>query len=172
MGMETREPTTDGTRATPPSTSTRPNGSTAGRPANSATPEAATVTDYVDWRLAKHLLPYFTRHPLSRIDKRLCAHFKSDKVADRDDLDRVIAAGAVLNNRTGNPIRPLSNRSITMFIRLLGQILDQAVEDELIAANPACGKHMRLAVEKPVRTFLEIDELADLRNFLSAPGRI
>ena len=59
-----------------------------------------------------------------------------------------------------------------MFIRLLGQILDQAVEDELIAANPARGKHMRLAVEKPVRTFLEIDELADLRNFLSAPGRI
>ena len=120
------------------------------------------MTDYVDWRLAKHLLPYFALHPLSRIDKRLCARFKADKVAERDDLERVIAAGAVLKNRNRNPIRPLSNRSITMFIRLLGQILDQAVEDDLIAANPARGKHMRLAVEKHVRTFLELDELADL----------
>jgi hypothetical protein len=87
-------------------------------------PEPATVADYVDWRLAKHLLPYFAPQPLSRIDKRMCARFKADKVAERDELQNIIAAGATLNNRNGNPKRPLSNRSITMFIRLLGQILD------------------------------------------------
>ena len=125
-------------------------------------PEPATITDYVDWRLAKHLLPYFARQPLSRIDKRMCARFKADKVAERDELQRVMSAGAALKNRNGNPKRPLSNRSITMFIRLLSQILEQAVEDDLIPANPARGKHMRLAAEKPVRTFLELDELADL----------
>jgi integrase len=125
-------------------------------------PEPATIADYVDWRLAHHVLPYFARHPLSRVDKRMCARFKADKVAERDELQHIIAAGAVLKNRNGNPRRPLSNRSIAMFIRLLGQILQQAVEDDLIPANPARGKHMRLAAEKPVRTFLELDELADL----------
>lgn len=42
----------------------------------------------------------------------------------------------------------------------LGAILDEAVEDELLESNPARGKRMRVRVPKPVRTFLEMDELA------------
>ena len=115
-GMETREPMTDGTRATPPFTSTRPNGSTAGRPANSVTPpKAATVTD---------------PSARSATGRSRCSSDYSARSSTR-------------------PSRTSSS-----------------------PPTRACGKHMRLAVEKPVRTFLEIDELADLRNFLSAPGRI
>lgn len=43
---------------------------------------------------------------------------------------------------------------------MLAAILDDAVEHELIASNPARGKKMRVRVPKPERTFLEMDELA------------
>lgn len=45
---------------------------------------------------------------------------------------------------------------------MLGAILDDAVEDELLESNPARGKRMRVRVPKPNRAFLETDELAAL----------
>src|SRR3954453_23728625 len=49
-----------------------------------------------------------------------------------------------------------------MMLDLLAQILDDAVEYRLLAANPARGKRRRLKVPKPARSFLEPDMVVDL----------
>jgi hypothetical protein len=49
-----------------------------------------------------------------------------------------------------------------MMLDLLAQILDDAVEYDLLSANPARGKRRRLKVPKPARTFLEPDMVVDL----------
>jgi integrase len=56
----------------------------------------------------------------------------------------------------------LSPRSVNMILDLLAQILGDAVEYELLTANPARGKRRRVKVPKPARTFLEPDMVADL----------
>jgi integrase len=56
----------------------------------------------------------------------------------------------------------LSPRSVNMILDLLAQVLDDAVEYELLSANPARGKRRRLKVPKPARTFLEPDMVVDL----------
>lgn len=45
---------------------------------------------------------------------------------------------------------------------LLGQIIEDAVDDELRVDNPARSKRLRIRVPKPKRTFLEIDQLVAL----------
>jgi integrase len=56
----------------------------------------------------------------------------------------------------------LAPRSVNMILDLLAQILDDAVEYELLTANPARGKRRRVKVPKPARTFLEPDMVVDL----------
>jgi site-specific recombinase XerC len=56
----------------------------------------------------------------------------------------------------------LSPRSVNMILDLLAQVLDDAVEYELLAANPARGKRPRMKVPKPARSFLEPDMVIDL----------
>jgi integrase len=61
--------------------------------------------------------------------------------------------------------RPLSNTSINAMITLLGQMLQQAVDYELIARNPVRvgGRSARfLKRVRPKRTFLEVDEFLTL----------
>lgn len=68
--------------------------------------------------------------------------------------------------------RPLSNTSINSMITLLGQILQQAVDYELIDRNPVRvgGRSARfLKRTRPRRTFLEVDEFHSL---LDAAGEL
>jgi integrase len=73
--------------------------------------------------------------------------------------------------------RPLSNTSINAMITLLGQILQQAVDYELIDRNPVRvgGRSARfLKRVRPKRTFLEVDEfhaLLDAAGELEAEAR-
>jgi integrase len=60
--------------------------------------------------------------------------------------------------------RGLSPRSVNMVLDLLAQVLDDAVEYGLLAANPARGRRRRLRVPQPPRTFLEPDMVIDLLN--------
>ena len=57
-----------------------------------------------------------------------------------------------------------------MILDLLAQILDDAVEYELLDANPARGKRRRLKVPKPARSFLEPDMVVDLLDVAEALG--
>jgi integrase len=65
--------------------------------------------------------------------------------------------------------RPLSNRSINMLLTLLGQILQQACDYELIGSNPVRVKGRFLKQPKEKKTFLEIDEFHSL---LDAAGQL
>ena len=84
------------------------------------------LLDY-EWQLTKHLLPYFAEHALSEITIAEVDRYRQLKVRE----------GAI------------SATSINKTIQRLAQILDVAVERELIDRNPARGKRRRLKQRKP-----------------------
>ena len=110
--------------------------------------------------LQNHLLPFFGRYRLDEIDKDLCAAFKKHLIKEAHELRDALAAGADLRDETNRPLRPLGPASIRGQLNLLAQILEEAVEDELISFNHARSKRLKVHVPKPKRTFLEMDELA------------
>jgi integrase len=105
-----------------------------------------TQADY-QWRLEVHLIDYFGAMPLTDITPTVVKRYIADKL--RED-------------------KPLSARSINMTLMLLGAILEHAVEDELIARNPARGKRAR--ERAPVRSTLESAE--HIAALLDAAGEL
>ncbi len=107
----------------------------------------STQVDY-RWRLA-HLLPFFADRPLDKITFDLVNRYKTGKLAESE---------------------PLSPRSINMTLTLLAAILEGAVENELIARNPAKGKKRRVRERAPRRTYLETAE--QIVALLAAAGEL
>ncbi|MBK8294172.1 MAG: tyrosine-type recombinase/integrase [Solirubrobacterales bacterium] len=104
-------------------------------------PELAerTVDDY-RWALCHYLLPFFAKHALHEITIQEVDRYKATAV------------------RCGR----LSNNSINKTLTRLGQILETAVEYDLITSNPAAGKRRRLKGSKPSRTHVEPEQLMTL----------
>ena len=115
-----------------------------------------------EWRLRKHLLPFFCDYAISEIDVALVERYREHKVIERERVAEAIAAGEPLRDRRGQRRVPLSNESINKTLVTLTQILDSAVERGLLESNPARGKRRRLKVVKPVRRQLEADDLKEL----------
>jgi integrase len=65
------------------------------------------------------------------------------------------------------PVRPLSNASINKTLKVLAQVLEDAVEFGHLEANPARGKRRRLKAARPRRTWLELEQVQAL---LAAAG--
>lgn len=124
-------------------------------------PPAEATREHYLWSLS-HLLPFFARKPVAKITKRDCERFRGKLFADSEALRVLIDAGGKPTYENGQPRKPLSLRSIRSIMALLGQILQDAVEDELRPDNPARSKRLRVRVPKPNRTFLEIDQLVAL----------
>jgi integrase len=57
---------------------------------------------------------------------------------------------------------PLGASSLNKTLKVLAQILDEAIEDDYLATNPARGKRTRARASKPKRTWLELDEVRAL----------
>jgi integrase len=151
--------------------------------------DASTVSDY-QWRLG-YLQRLFGRYQLSEITTALVDRFR-DELHDQAETIRGAQARAAAQ-KSGRPLmetvtdkrgrtyqrarRPLSNTSINAMIKLLGQILQQAVDYELIDRNPVrVGERSArfLPRVRPPRTFLEIDEfhaLLDAAGELEAEAR-
>lgn len=138
----------------------------------------ATRNDY-EWRLG-YLVRFFGRHELGEIDVALVDRFRDELRQQAETIRVATARGRPLTERVTDRRgriyerrrRPLSNTSINAMIGLLGQILQQAVDHELIPRNPVRigGRSARfLPRVKPSRTFLEIDELHAL---LDAAGEL
>jgi integrase len=106
-----------------------------------------TRADY-RWRLA-HLLPTFASYRLHEITPRLVDQYIAAKLAEQE---------------------PLSASSINKTVKLMAQILEGAVEDELIARNPAMGKRRRVRERAPARTFLDTAE--QIEALLAAAGEL
>jgi integrase len=108
----------------------------------------ARTVEHLTWALSCHLLPFFQHHRLGEITVSEVKRYRLAKLAERDDpkVDR-----------------PLSNATINRTVAVLAQILDAAIDEELLAvANPARGRQRRLKASKPRRTWLELDELRSL----------
>ena len=125
-------------------------------------PLAETIYQDYLWRLKKYVLPSFGRMPVARISNVDCRRFRGKLFADSDALKKIAAGGGRAEDENGRQRRPLSSRSIQMMMRLLGQILAQAVKDKVREDNPARDPELKIRVPKPTRTFLEIDQLVVL----------
>jgi integrase len=112
----------------------------------------STKQDY-SWRLHFHLLPFFGDKPLDSITYNTVERFKAAKLREE------CATG-----------RPLTPRSVNMFLTLLGQILEDAVEQELIPRNPAKGKKRRVKEPKLQRSYLESAD--QIETLLDAAGEL
>jgi hypothetical protein len=126
-------------------------------------PKSTTVTLVRDWVLRQHLLPALGSLPLdeAHFTKGRLTGYKAQLLTRHDEIAHVRAAGQVLRRADGRPEK-LSKRSIQIILRTLAQILDEAVEDGHLAANHARSKRMRVRPPKPIRTWLQPDELGDL----------
>jgi integrase len=100
------------------------------------------------WRLELHLLPSFAEKPLDQITVRDVDEYRRRKVA----------AGR------------LSPSSVNAMITTLAAILEQAVEYDLIARNPAKGKHRRVKADPPRRTW--IDRADHIAALLAGAGEL
>ena len=119
-----------------------------------------TQADY-EWRLRKHLLRFFADFRVSAITIALVDEYRSEKVFERERIRARAVAGRPIRDKRGQRRVPLSNESINKTL-FLANILDTAVEHGLLASNPARGKRRRLKADRPIRRFLEVDELAEL----------
>src|SRR5947209_7867892 len=145
--------------------------------------DASTVSDY-EWRV-RYLHRFFDRYRLGEITTRLVDRFRDElhdqattirNAQERAQDERRHPLMEAVTNKRGRTYqrrrRPLSNTSINAMIKLLGQILQQAVDYELIPRNPVrVGQRSArfLPRVRPTRTFLEIDEFHDL---LDAAGEL
>jgi integrase len=126
-------------------------------------PELAPKTE-VDyrWRLSNHLLPHFEHHRLNEITIEVVDGYRTAKVRQARRLTAAREAGEDVP-------KPLSATSINMTIRLLAAVLEQAVEYGYIDRNPASGAKRLLRQPKPLRSYLQPEQVAAL---LAAAGSL
>lgn len=118
-----------------------------------------STEEHYRWALKNHLLPFFGRHRLSEITVQEVDRYRGVKV--RESKNRADA------RRNGH--RLLSPRSINNSIRVLGTMLQLAVEYGYITRNPAFGRKRLLKEPKPTRSYMQPEQVAAL---LRAAGRI
>jgi integrase len=128
--------------------------------------------------LTNHLLTFFAEHTLSQITIAEVDRYRQTKVKQAQRIAAAIKAGkpptVEIVDRLGRHYhrraKPLSNRSINMHIDLLEQILEVAVERELITTNPAKGRRRRLKVDKPRSIYF--DSAEHIQALLEAAGEL
>lgn len=126
-----------------------------------------TITD-LRWSLVNHLLPFFAEHRLSQITPREIRRYTQAKLVERNAIEEARAKAEA----NGKPFRErsLSNGSINHTLRHLAQVLEVAVDDELLASNPASGSRRRLKAAKPARPWAEPEQLMAFLE--SAPNNV
>jgi integrase len=105
--------------------------------------------------LSCHLLPFLGSLRLSAITVDHVERFKLAKLREREQWDRLTPE----QRKERQLPRPLSNSSINRALKALAQILDSAIDQELLERNVARGKKRRLKAQRPRRTWLEIEEV-------------
>jgi integrase len=138
-----------------------------------------TVLAY-EWELVYHLLPFFKDHLLSQITVAEVDRYREAKVVQNRAIEAAAKSGKPrmveytdkLGKRYKRAERPLSAVSINKTITRLGQILEVAVERELLPRNPAKvgGRRRRLKTSRPDRIYL--DRAEQIAALLDAAGRI
>ena len=106
----------------------------------------ARTVEYFEWALSNHLLRYFAAMRPSEITPAAIKAYRAHKLAAEE---------------------PLSASSLNKTLKILAQVLDDAIDDGYVTTNPARGRKTRLRASKPKRTWLELSEV---RALLDAAG--
>lgn len=116
------------------------------------------------WALSLHLLPWFADLRPSEIGVADVKRYMLAKQADREEREAEIAAWRRRDpkKRGRMPARGLSNASINKTLKVLAQVLDEAVDEGHVTENVARGKKRRLRASKPRRTWLELPQVQAL----------
>jgi integrase len=124
----------------------------------------ARTVEHWRWALSNHLLPFFAEYRPSEVTVGLVEKFKTAKLAEREQRAAAIERwrGADPRTRGRQPFPGLSNSSINKVLKVLAQVLDDAVEFGHVETNVARGKRRRLKAAKPRRTWLELHEVQAL----------
>lgn len=124
-----------------------------------------TLLDY-EWQLTHHLLPFFASHRLTQITIAEVDRYRHAKVREAEARRTALAAWQThceaLQEGAARPPHPgpqLSATSINKTITRLGQILEQAVEYDLIPRNPARIGKRKLKTSRARRAYLDDAEL-------------
>jgi integrase len=122
------------------------------------------TVEHWTWALSTHLLPFFADYRPSQVTVALVDRFKTAKLAERQERLAAIERWLRLDpdKRGRMPARPLSNASINKCLKVLAQVLDDAVEYGYVETNAARGKRRRLKAGRPKRTWLELHEVQAL----------
>ncbi len=139
----------------------------------------STQLDY-EWQLSAHLLPFFKDHRLSEITIAEVDHYRESKVAEARAIEAAAAKGRprvreytdAAGRRQRRPDRTLSPTSINKTITRLGQVLEVAVERELILRNPVRvnPRNRKLKATRPKRAYL--DRAVQVTALLDAAGEM
>jgi integrase len=116
--------------------------------------------------LARYILPEFKDHRLTEITHEAVRRWRDRLRREAEQLKLAKDNGVAILDRHGQPKRPFGPCTINEALRLLGQILERAVESEhyTIERNPVKGRS-GLRVKrpgKPPREHLEADEVLTL----------
>ncbi len=115
------------------------------------------------WGIEVHLLHHFGSTPLDEISVRMIQEYTDAKLAARAKRREAIKRWQADPKREGaKPSPGLSNASIERTVRLLAQILDDAVDAELIPRNPARARRRKLKSKRPTRRWLELAQVRAL----------
>jgi integrase len=117
------------------------------------------TVESAEYLLRKHLLPYLREYRVSEIDYAVLAGYVDHKLMRNEEIEAARAGGVVLRDRHGRARRTLGPRTINASLDLLGQVLADACRRNLIPANPALDRELRLKVTRRRGNFLEADEL-------------
>lgn len=128
-----------------------------------------TLEDF-RWALSGHLLAFFGSYPLSALTPQLVDRFKYAKASERQRLEREREQAKARGKKFTE--RGLSNGSINHVLQVLAQVLEAAVDYELITSNPATGKRRRLKAERPARPWVEAEQLMALLGAVTGYGRV
>jgi len=116
--------------------------------------------------LSRYILPGFKDSRLSEITYEAVRDWRDRLRKEAEQLKFADQSGVVLSDRAGRPKRTFGPATINEALRLLGQILDYAVESDRYAVqrNPAKGRRgLRVKRQgKPPREHLEADEVLSL----------
>ncbi len=127
--------------------------------------DQSTKTNY-GHVLTRYILPEFKDHRLTEITYEAVQRWRDRLRREAEQLKLAHENGIKLLDRHGKPKRRFGSKTINEALRLLGQILERAVESEhyAIDRNPVKGRSgLRLKSQgKPPREHLEADEVLTL----------
>jgi integrase len=116
--------------------------------------------------LSRYILPEFSGHRLTEITYEAVLRWRDRLRKEAEQLNLAKENNVKLVDRHGRPKRPFGPRTVNEALRLLGQILDRAVESEhyTLDRNPVKGRSgLRVKTPgKPPREHLEADEVLSL----------